>query len=136
MNPIADVFSALLAAPGLPAMLATYKTSTALFSGDVLPADFDVARKPCVIVGPIEDQADADDFSAGHRYVTVRVRVYALASPSVVAINQVAEAVRAALHRQTLQSGASGPVSGPVSASTSSPEIAGRQMSVRLFFGG
>lgn len=136
MNPIAALFSAISAAPGLSALLAQYRGAPAIFSGDVIPQDFDIEAKPCVIVGPIQSNTDADDFSAPNRFVTVAVRIYARSSASSAAIDEVARRVRVAIHRKILSDEGFGPVSGPVSASTSGPEIAGRRMEIRLFYSG
>lgn len=144
MNTIASLYSALAADSALVSLLDTHAGAPAIFSGSLPPAGYNVgaAIKPCLIIGPIADDFDADDFSSGQRFVDVRVRLYAKATPSDAAINAAAWRARAVLHRKFLPAPPGethrprGPVSGPAASSTSGPEVAGRMMTVRLFVKG
>ena len=145
MDLIASLYDALAADATLTALLAEYGGSPsepAIFSGDVIPVDFDIGAdtKPALIVGPIVSQDDEDDFDGRQRVSVIDVRLYAKAAESASDIDAAAERARIVLHRQILpETGGEAPfcrVSGPVSAPTSSPEIAGRRLSARLYVKG
>lgn len=139
MNPIASIYSALTGDAGLLTLIDTHGAAPAIFSGSIPPAGYVVgaAVKPCILIGPIADDFDADDFSTKQRFIDVRVRIYARAGASDAGINAVAWRVRNLLHRKMLPASGGvrprGPVTGPAASSTSAPEVAGRQMTVRLF---
>lgn len=140
-DPIASIFAALTADSSLTALLDTRGGAPAVFSGGVLPLDYDVSAVPCVIIGPIEDQRDQDDFTDFARDIDVRVRVFALAGESALALDVAAEAVRAVLHRRNLPASGglipfSRVISGPRETATSGPEITGRGLTARLFVKG
>ena len=140
-DPIASIFASLTASAALTALLDTREGAPAVFSGGVLPLDYDVSAVPCVIIGPIEDQRDADTFSGFARFADIRVRLFALAAESSLALDEAAETVRAVLHRQTLSaSGGLTPfsrvISGPRETATSGPEVTGRGLTVRLYIKG
>ena len=137
-DPVASIFAALTADAALTAMLDEFGGRAAVFSGDVIPPEYQVSAVPCIVIGPIEDRRHADSLTDLASNFDVRIRLYAAALESSAGIDAAADATRAALHRKHLPaSGGLAPVSravsGPGPASTSGPEIAGRQMTVRLF---
>lgn len=142
MNIIASLYAALSADATLATMLDEHGSAPALFSGTLMPIGYVIKAKPICIIGPIVDDEDADDFDTGQRVISVRVRLYCLASASDAELNAAAERARFLIHRKALPAAPGethrprGPVSGPIPAPTSSPEIAGRQMTVRLFVKG
>lgn len=144
MNVIASLYAALSADAVLAALLDAHSGAPAIFSGSLAPSGYKVgaALKPCVMIGPIADDFDEDDFTTQQRFVEVRIRLYCRASASDLALDDAARRVRALIHRKHLPPPAGetfrprGPVSGPVAASTSGPEIAGRQLTARLFVKG
>lgn len=105
-----------------------------IWTGDVLPDPYPRAA-PCVIVGPIIGDKNADDFSDTQSEVEVWIRLFAKSDLSSEAIDAASFALRDALHRQDVD-GAHCSCSWPVSAPTSGPEIAGRRVVARLFVKG
>lgn len=142
MNVIASLYSALSTDSALAALIDVHAAAPAIFTGSLLPAGYQTGAKPHVRIGPVVDDEAADDCDTKQRYVSTRVRLYANASASDKDLDAAAERVRFLIHRKPLPAAPGetyrprGPVSGPVPASTSGPEVAGRQMTVRLFVKG
>lgn len=140
MDVIASLYEALSADDELPELIAAHGSESAIFSGDLAPID--PGSLPYVMLGPrVSDEPDDDFDGPRDRVIDIDVRLYALASQTSLAIDDAAERVRAILHRAQLPapSGQEGPscrVSGPVTAPTSSPEIAGRRLTARLYVKG
>lgn len=137
MNLIPALYARLAGDAALVALLDTHTGSPAIFSGDVLPADYDLSDKPCVIIGPVIGDANRDSLTEYASEVSIRLRLYAKATQSTVAIDDAASRVRELVHRFFFTvTGATRPVSGPVSwpqsAPTSEIDAAGRMMTARL----
>lgn len=133
MDYIAAIFTRLLSDATLASLVDSFGGSPAVFSGDVVPTDYEFDVKPAVIIGPTLAAPHRDTFTENARAPSVSVRLYGLAGESSKAIDDAAERVRALLHRWK------GPPSctvatGPQAANTSGPAVAGRELVVSAFF--
>jgi len=93
------LYTALASDVTLTGLLATYEAAPAIFTTDPAPAD---AVLPYIVAASIPVDMAFDTKTTLGRTIWRDIRIYAEALGSVVLIDQIAERVRALLHRQTL----------------------------------
>lgn len=117
----------------LAAMLATYNGEPAVFTIDPAPPDADL---PQIVTAGEFAQAPFDTKTRNGRTVFRDIRCYAKEDGSAVAIEDIAERVRALFHRYQLPVAGFGTVlcdvSGPTVAPDDDETVTGRIVSVRL----
>lgn len=127
------IHARLAADPTLVALLSTYRGQPAVVVGDEDTLPEDIICPFVIIAGPTYVEPD-DAKNADGRETEITIRVYTDATGSTVAVEAIAERVRALLHRlpHGLADGAwMARVSGPVVAPTDST-LYGRELVVRV----
>jgi len=125
------IYDALAGDGTLTALLTTYGGEPAIFTTDPAPGD---AELPYIVSAGEVAQTPFDTKTTRGRAVVRDVRCYTEASGSAVAVEAIAERVRALLHRQTLAISdfecVVADCSGPVAAD--GQDAYGRIVSIRL----
>lgn len=143
MNITAALYGALAADGTLTGYLGTFNSAPAIFSTDPPPADYDLTGGHMIVLpAPNADEPD-DTLSTLGRDVVRNIRVYASKRDgdgdivhSEAALETTALRVRTLLHHAALAiTGAQTlvcTVSGPTGAPTTSADVSGRLLSVRI----
>jgi len=125
------IYDVLAGDATLTALLTTYGGEPAIFTTDPAPGD---AELPYIVSAGEVAQSPWDTKTTRGRVATRDVRCYTDATGSAVAVEAIAERVRALLHRQTLAitdfTCVIADCSGPVVAD--GPDAYGRIVTVRL----
>lgn len=93
------IYDKLAGDAALAALLGTYGGLSAVFTTDPAPGD---AALPYIVTAGSVAESPADTKTTLGRVVTRDVRCYAAASGSAETVEEIAERVRALLHRQAL----------------------------------
>lgn len=131
MNLTAAIYDRLVTDATLAAMLATYGEDVAIFTTDPTPGD---AELPYIVSAGEVAARSFDTKTTRGREVWRDIRCYAPATGSAVLVEQIAERVRALLHRHALVVAGHetwvAEVSGPIAADEE--DAYGRVVTVRL----
>lgn len=99
MNLTLALYTLLVSDPTLTGLLAVYQDAPAIFTTDPAPGD---AALPYIVSAGEVAQVPMDTKTTRGRDLMRDVRCYAPATGSAVLVEQIAERVRALLHRQPL----------------------------------
>lgn len=93
------VYSALVSDAALSAMLADYRGAPAIFTTDPAPSD---ATLPYIVTAGAVTDTPADTKTSRGREVVRDIRCYTEATGSADLVEEIAERVRAILHRRAI----------------------------------